>query len=455
MALLCAAPFLQPYHRYPLTSFYSEWLAFALGLGVLAVLLARRTWDRAEVPWVAFSPFALAALLMVHGALGWSPYFGQALIGALYLIWAGALIVAARALVLACGADAVFAVIAAGLAAGALLSAGIGIIQHFNLITPLNAWVTRPTGSALFGNLAQPNHFAAHATLGLFSLVYLYSRSRIPLVVAAAGATPLLFVLGLSGSRSAWLYLYAAFALAALLRLAAPHGSAGRRLFVACGALIIVYQVLQLLVGAGWFKPADRETVTAVERLFSGAESISERFSLWRAAWTMALEHPLSGAGWGVFSENYFALFTAAAGDGAFGLYHNAHNIALHLLAETGVIGAGLALVPLLIWLRQNGIVPRAANGWLMLALLAVLVIHSLLEYPLWYAYFLGIAALLLGSAPTRAFVPKHARRGPLLAWALVLIGMFNLVTLWLDYRDFERVFRRAARNCATTISPP
>mgnify|MGYP000340685342 CR=1 FL=1 len=39
--LLCTLPFLQPYHLYPLTTFYSEWLAFALGLGVIvsAILL--------------------------------------------------------------------------------------------------------------------------------------------------------------------------------------------------------------------------------------------------------------------------------------------------------------------------------------------------------------------------------------------------------------------------------
>jgi hypothetical protein len=30
--LMWTLPFLQPHHRYPLIGFYSEWLAFALGL---------------------------------------------------------------------------------------------------------------------------------------------------------------------------------------------------------------------------------------------------------------------------------------------------------------------------------------------------------------------------------------------------------------------------------------
>lgn len=37
-----ALPFPQPYHRYPLTAFYNEWLAFALGLGAAVSLLHAR-----------------------------------------------------------------------------------------------------------------------------------------------------------------------------------------------------------------------------------------------------------------------------------------------------------------------------------------------------------------------------------------------------------------------------
>jgi len=39
--------------------------------------------------------------------------------------------------------------------------------------------------------------------------------------------------------------------------------------------------------------------------------------------------------------------------------------------------------------------------GWWAAALLAVLGLHSLIEYPLWYANFLGIAAILIGATDT------------------------------------------------------
>jgi len=444
-ALLCALPFLQPYHLNPLTSFYSEWLAMALGLGVMAVLLGRPAWIAAEVPKIALLPFALAALLMAHGAWGPSPYFGQALGAALYLVWAGGLIIAARALLRECGEQAVFTAIAAGLAGGALLSALAGIIQHFNWVTPLNAYIARPTGSAIFGNLAQPNHFASQVALGLFSLAYLSRNGR--RVWLLAGALPLLFVLGLSGSRSVWLYLIAAFALAFALRMAAPQDQSGKRLFLACGVFIIAFRALQELLDAGLLRPPDRVVVTATERLFSEAASVSDRYSLWQTAWTVFLEHPLAGSGWGTFSARYFDFMTRQEIAGPFDLFRNAHNILLHFLAETGLVGALLLAAPLLWWLRHAFRGVWDAGRWWLLATVAVLALHSLLEYPLWYAYFLGVAALLLGIAPAPALRLQLARVGRPLALAVMVVGAFNLATLWQDYREFEQVFRPSSRD--------
>ena len=81
------------------------------------------------------------------------------------------------------------------------------------------------------------------------------------------------------------------------------------------------------------------------------------------------------------------------------------------------------------------------ADQWWLLAMAAVLGMHSLLEFPLWYAYFLGPAALLAGAVPARTFMPGLARFGPLLTLGLVLAGAVNLATLWADYRVFARVF--------------
>lgn len=453
VALLCAAPFLQPYHRNPLTAFYSEWLAVALGLGVLAVLLDRRTWSPAELPWAAAAPILFALLAVAHGALGGSPYFGQALTAALYLVWSALLIVAAHALVRFYGRDRLLAVIASGLATGALLGALAGVIQFTGISTPLNAWIAQPVHAAVFGNLAQANHYAAHTTLGLLSLAYLHVRGWLPLSALIMLAMPMLFVLGVSGSRSAGLYLLTAGTAAAFLHWRQPHPVLRRLLWVAA-CFFLAYIVFQLAVTYGVLRPSARASVTAVDRLFGSAVGgYSDRLALWQTAWAMFLAQPWFGAGWGAFPGAHFHLAEQIYPPGKFPFFHHAHNIVLHVLAETGVVGLVLLLAPLVAagWrLRaheQSQVLPGAPSQsevrghWLLLALAGVFVLHSLLEYPLWYAYFLGPAALLLGAAPGRVRQMPVRRAARPLVLAVLSVAAFNLALLWHDYRDFEAVF--------------
>lgn len=410
---------------------------------MLVVLLDRRAWISVEIPWVVLSPFALALLLIVHGVLGWSPYFGHALTGALYLVWAGLLMIAARTLTRICGVEAVFRIVAASLACGAMLSAAIGMIQYFNVITPLNAFIVRLHSAAIFGNLAQANHFAAYITLGLLSLAYLQSRGRLPVLLLVVCGLPLLFVLGVSGSRSPWLYLLMAFACAVWLRMASDtHDGTARHVFFSTGIFLILHYALQTAVGAGWISPPERATVTAIERLFSGADSITARIGLWGAGWSTALSNPVFGVGWGAFAGRYFDFIAQPGIVAPSGLYNNAHNILLQLFVETGIIGVILFLAPLVPWIVSVVRTRPDVHRWWLLAALGVIAIHSMLEYPLWYAYFLGIAALLLGLGAGPGFVPQLARLGRMFTMTVMIVGTYNLAFLWSDYRQFEGMFR-------------
>jgi hypothetical protein len=72
--------------------------------------------------------------------------------------------------------------------------------------------------------------------------------------------------------------------------------------------------------------------------------------------------------------------------------------------------------------------------------LLCVIGIHSLLEYPLWYAYFLGMAALLLGFGAERVFVLRLARAARAVVGLGIIAGWLNLIGVLSPYREFERL---------------
>src|SRR3989337_246267 len=98
IGLAWTLPFLQPWHRFPLTGFYSEWLAFALGLAAALPLLRRAPWRDARIPMIALAPLGLAVVLAVQVALDRVPYAEQALTAGLYLLWAALMAVLGHAL---------------------------------------------------------------------------------------------------------------------------------------------------------------------------------------------------------------------------------------------------------------------------------------------------------------------------------------------------------------------
>ena len=91
-------------------------------------------------------------------------------------------------------------------------------------------------------------------------------------------------------------------------------------------------------------------------------------------------------------------------------LWTSPHNLVLHLLSETGLVGASLIGAAVLLWLRgawREFARIRDASLWWLLACAGVELLHALLEYPLWYAHFLAITALMMGVS-TSAGIPMR-----------------------------------------------
>jgi O-antigen ligase len=443
--LAWTVPFLQPVHRFPLTAFYSEWLAFALGLAAAAPLLRRESWRDAALPVVALAPLGLIVVLGMQVALGRVPYAGQALMAGLYLLWALLLIVLGQWLRREVSLAQIATFLAWFLLGGGFLHALAGVAQHYGLHDPpLDALVVRKQLSSVFGNLGQLNHYAASITLALASAAYLYCRRGLPVAAAAAVAALFLPVLALTGSRSPWLYLAALAGLAFLLdRL--QRSDESRRLSVFAAALLPGFVAAQLLVSLPFLLPAGAPIVVSADRLFQIASGVAPRLQLWGEGWQMFLDAPLIGAGFGQFAWEHF-LHQAANGAGAApGVFNHAHNLVVQFLAETGITGALIVTAAAVVWIADLRNVKVAPEWWWLLALLAVIGIHSMLEYPLWYAYFLGVAALLLGLGAERRIPVRHGGGARAATALFVLLGCVNLVAVMPPYRDFERLVFGAA----------
>ncbi|MBU0689249.1 MAG: O-antigen ligase C-terminal domain-containing protein [Gammaproteobacteria bacterium] len=429
-------PFLYYHHAYPLTTFYQEWLAALLGVCALPLLLTKRYWQAPQVPGIVLLPVGLMLILLLQFMLGRIIHFDHVLMLSLYLLFAALLMMLGQHLREELGLQRLATVLAICLLVGAELNTLAGVLQHYRWDTFLNSVVTVKTSNAVYGNIAQPNHFANYIALGLLSLGLLQHRLGMRVWQTALLAIPILFVMVLSGSRSGWLYLIAVLILAWWWQRKEPWL---RSLFRYAVVLCAAYALLHGLVQLTWLQ-GSTGSVTAAERLFGEARSGGIRLYLWQESMLIFAQFPLLGAGFGQFAYQHLQLAAELRNPEMVGLYNNAHNIVMQLAAETGLAGLLVFFVTISIWIWRTLV--RGASytleQWWAIAILAVLGIHSLLEYPLWYLHFVGVAAVLLGALDAGAHRLELRGVGRLSVAAILLLGALSLFQGLQAYRHLE-----------------
>jgi len=423
VGLMWVFPFLNYHHHYPLTTFDQEWWSAMLGVLSLALLLSRDYWIAPQIPRIVQLPALMIALVLLQYAMGLMAYFDQALLYILYLLLALLLMMTGARLRAILGLDKLACVLALFLLAGAELSALIGVLQHYRWHTLLDPVIIVKVSAGVYGNLAQPNHFANYIALGLISLGMLYSTRKLPVAIVVLLAIPLLLVMTLSGSRSSWLYLL-------MMALLAWWG--GRRLpamrlllrYTLCllAGFAAMHGVVQLpfMQGAG-------HNYDIMHRMFRDSSSGGVRLYLWHEAWLIFKHSPWMGAGFGQFAWQHFEMGPMLQRANISGLYNNAHNLIFQLAAEAGIAGLLVFFTATGVWLHGLRRATMSVAHWWAYAVLGVLAIHSLLEYPLWYLYFLAVAAVLLGALDETHYRLELRRMGRLFVAAMLLLGLSSL----------------------------
>jgi len=450
-------PFLNPYHFYPLTNFYTEWLAFAIGVAALAPLSVKRFWKEVEIPTLTVWLLAFAALLLAQLAWLDIAYPEMSLLGALYVVWAAWLIWLGRVLAKSCGMEQLALSLAAMLMLGGLLNAAAAVVQFYDISFPFSFMVARlvPNRGA-YGNFGQNNLFADYVTLALISALYLRIKGRLTLPTTVACAALFLYVLSLSGSRSTWLYLVAALALSLWFRARADAPRL-RRAALTLAVLLPLFWLVQYamaryglatrigvpVAGHVMVTPDERFMADLAQGLLSkrGGSGLSIRLYMWHQALLMWSRAPLLGVGFGQYAGVFFQQAAELARYHIANYDRNAHNALMQLLAETGLLGTGLVCAGLGAWLR--GLRRRfavTAEIWWMLCLLSVLFVHSMLEYPLWHANFLGVAAILLGMGSESNLRLRLSALSRFAFPVMLVAGFFALGSVLHAYRDLEQL---------------
>jgi len=355
--------------------------------------------------------------------------------------------------VAALGVERVAIVLAAFLLAGALANSAAGVIQFYGRPALFEDVIADLHGSRAYGNIAQANLYANYLALGESALLLLWLRARVRTSYAVCALALLVLGGALSGSRGTLLFALWFAALASLSKSVHDDAEARRLKFAAycvAAAVLAAHAAVPWLNNALALGPAGEG---AFDRLLhSYGESSEPRWLAWLLALRVFIASPMVGVGAGEFAGAAFKLgldpSLARTGE----VWTSPHNLPLHLLAETGAVGTVLTLGALCIWGRQVALRYRADRQpalWWIVAAVGVELIHSLIEYPMWSAHFLGVTALLMGAGARLETRSPTVSRTSWIATAAACSALW--VTLGITLRDYVRL--DAARITGTTLT--
>ncbi|WP_432260350.1 PglL family O-oligosaccharyltransferase [Cupriavidus sp. TMH.W2] len=459
VVLAIVVPLLVSKHTLPLATFYGEWVAasFTAALcGIAFVLRHQRSPSATVLPWAAVFPLWPIAASLAQAAAGMLDVSGSRLLTQFTLTLGTMVMIAAWR----CGQSSsrhARPAMADALAIALLLAGLLGTltqwIQLFHLEPHTLGLVSTyfyDTNRRLWGNLNQPNHQATVEGLALAASVWLASRGRLRFPMWLAAVALLESGIVLSGSRTGVLHV----GLAATYALVTAWLARGARrdldpmqrpigLLVAAVAMVAMLLILQPAIRAAGhaFDWHLFDTIAQLE----AEDQMSARGALWTHALAMFRSHPWFGVGWGEFGWAQFQQLQQVGVKVEMSLH--AHNAILDLLAKTGIVGTAGVGVILLAWLWRvihvrlwHGDSEDRKQTVLVLAWLAMLCAHSMLEYPLHYLYFFLPFCFMLGWLEPSGFgrwrVPMPVARG--LALAFVVVAAVVLGTMWQDYRRAE-----------------
>ena len=434
VGLMWTLPFLVPFKAPPVPSFHAEALAAVLGLLALSALPAYAA--RLELPRVALLLLGVIGLIVLQLLLGRLAYRQVGLLGALYLLWATGLLMLGGLFRRELGLERATSTLAWFLMAGALTSALIGWAQHIDSDALSRVMMPRSPIGRAWANLGQASQLADYLTLGLASAAYLYASGRLPLRWALPATLALVYILSLTGSRASWGYL------AGLVLLAGgfwvlERSSANRRLLGLCSLALAGFAFLTWLT----VQLVEPSLPTSATRLGDVAIASDQRPRIWKSALLMFLDSPLLGIGFRQFGWHHFVLNGEMSEPRVLGFTDHAHNLPLQMLAELGLAGFGLLAGFAVLWAAGLVRQMRTPAHWWIWAIALVIAAHSMLEYPLWYTFFLGVAAVVLGLGEPRRIkleLGQKGRAGRILVVVLLAMGWFVTAGLMRDYLLLE-----------------
>jgi hypothetical protein len=309
----------------------------------------------------------------------------------------------------------------------AAISTAMALLQFFELAGSFAPWISPTEAGTAYANLRQRNQFASLTAIGLAALLWEARRGTSLRIIA-----PIAAWIGLGNAASVSRTGLVEFVGLTVLMVIWPGRSRRQAQVAACAltaygiGVLLLPQLLEMITGLSG---------ESLWQRVSHPDSCAGRAVLWSNVVHLIHERPWLGWGWG---ELDFGHYMTLYPDKRFcDILDNAHNLPLHLAVEFG-LPVAVVVVVLAAWavLRARPWSEADTHRQMAWAALAVIGVHSMLEYPLWYAPFQIAFGLAIGIVWPRDVIGAHR-----VGVRMVAPGVLALAVIYASF-DYIRVMQ-------------
>jgi hypothetical protein len=439
---LLTLAFVLPNHAPPWMSFLQESLAAIALIVVAAPALLR---ERVSAGWRLPELLVLCLLCIasVQYMLGRIPFLQTAWMHALFLLGLLVALISGAAIERRAPLQVLWLVLTSAWMA-AIVSVCLQLCQWLVLQPGEGTlWIYRGDGARPAANLGQPNSLATIIVFALVATHWLWRRHRLGGGMALVAAAYLLVGLALTQSRTG--LLNASVVGISLLwwhrrrtdsHMTVPVATLALWLF----ALFFGYAEISGSIGV----PLSSELTTS-------RVSVGSRPMAWRMFIEAIGQSPILGQGWG---RSFLAQMQGTLRHPAqHEVFLSAHNLFLDLAIWGGLPVALAVAVALALWFRECIHRSHDEPTMNLMLILGVLFVHSMLEYPLAYAYFLLPAGLVAGALNQRVGLRVVGRATTWAGPALLAVAALAFAVTVRDYLRVEQSYRDLLLEKARIIS--
>ena len=424
-AIFISLGWLLPIHYRPWVTYTGELFAF-LSLFALAAIYLK---DKIKLPVLSLPLLLLAIIPLIQYLAGELFFFDKALTSTLFVFgfWLS-IVIGYNLSVEKIDREEVFTGLSYVFLMTGTATGVIAICQWLTLDAYIPGMVDMQRAVRPYANFAQPNNMATFLLMSLLACLYLYEKKKVDTKWLIPAVFMMLMSLALSQSRTSWL---ACICIIVYLAYQQFKGYISIKWYyvTAWAALFVGFVIMLPTIGGFLTQLADTQIKSVdIARRATGDMS---RLAIWNQMLHAIADRPWFGYGWNQTSVAYTLVSDHFQGPV---WVRSAHNFILDFILWNGLIIGIPFLAYFGYWAYQLNKHVNSTESVIGILMIGAVLIHSMLEFPQYYAYFLLPVGFIIGLVQCQQSNIKMITLSPNYMRAGYAVSLVLLILIVRDY---------------------